>query len=83
VQYRYCKADSINDLYRGPGFLPIDMNWLPALPHPSVSLKETRRLEKEREVADRRGGGRGAKSYDRKKAWSAIQVNHSILSVAE
>ncbi len=30
------------------------------------------------ELTDRRGGGRGAKSYDRRKAWPSI--NHLILS---
>jgi hypothetical protein len=35
--------------------------------------------DKERQFADGRGGGRGAESYDRKKAWSSI--NHSIPSV--
>jgi hypothetical protein len=38
------------------------------------------KAEKERHLADERGGGGGggAKSYDREKAWSS--VNHSILS---
>jgi hypothetical protein len=43
------------------------------------------KTEKERQLAYGRGGergeggGRGAESYNRKKAWS--YVNHSILSV--
>jgi hypothetical protein len=39
------------------------------------------KTKKERQLAagrGREGGGRGAKSYDRKKAWSSI--NHSIPS---
>jgi hypothetical protein len=39
------------------------------------------KVEKERHLADERegeGGGRGAESYDRKKAWPSI--NHSLLS---
>jgi len=42
---------------------------------------DTRKTEKERQLADGRGwegGGRGAESYDRNKAWSSI--NHTILS---
>ncbi len=47
------------------------MIWLPSPP----PLK----TEKERQLADRRGGGRGRlKTYDGEKAWSSI--NHSILS---
>jgi hypothetical protein len=39
------------------------------------------KTEKERELADEIGVGRGAKSCDREKAWSSI--NHSILSVSK
>jgi hypothetical protein len=39
-----------------------------------------RKTEKERQIADGGGGGRGAKSsYDNEKAWSSI--NYSILFV--
>jgi hypothetical protein len=48
-----------------------------------LDRRHTERLRKEeRQLADGRGGGgrggRGAESYDRKKAWSF--KNHSILS---
>jgi hypothetical protein len=58
------------------------MIWL-LLPYPSPPplIRIHRKIEKERQLADGRGGkgdGRGAKSYERKKAWSSI--NHSIPS---
>ncbi len=43
----------------------------------SVSYATHRKTEKERQLADERGGGRGAESQDRKKAWPSI--NHSVL----
>jgi hypothetical protein len=53
-------------IYRGPNFLAV---------YDSAP-------EKERQLADRMGGGeeggRGAESYDGEKVWSSI--NHSILS---
>jgi hypothetical protein len=62
------------------------MIWLHAYPLlpplPSVSrLAAHRKTEKERQHLSAwrgRGGGQGAKSFDRKKAWSSI--NHLILS---
>jgi hypothetical protein len=36
------------------------------------------KTEKESQLADGRGGGEGARSYDAEKAWSSI--NHSVLS---
>ncbi len=49
----------------------------PPHPRPTTHWKS----ENERgNHADGKGEGRGAKSYDRKKAWSSI--NHSILSAA-
>ncbi len=61
-------------IYRGPGFLTV-------LPHPPFRQQprpEThRKTEKERQVVpDNGGGGQGAKSYDRIKAWPSM--NHSI-----
>ncbi len=42
------------------------MIWLHARPLPPTY----RKTEKEKQFAYGRGGGRGAESYDRKKAWS-------------
>ncbi len=54
----------------------------PPFPVSKLGRRHKRRLsEKERQLADNRGrgrGGRGAESYERKKAWSFI--NRSILS---
>jgi hypothetical protein len=60
------------------------MIWLLAHPIPPFSLisklhRRHRGRDKERQLADRRGGGRGgAKAYDSEKAW--FSINHSILS---
>jgi hypothetical protein len=44
---------------------------------PSVSsTSDTQKTEKERQLDDGRGGGRGAKSYDGEKTF----INHLILS---
>ncbi len=57
----------------------------PPLGVPKLHGPETHRnTEKDRKLADVRGGGEdalGAKSYDCQKAWSSI--NHSILSALE
>ncbi len=56
-------------------------NWKKSMiARPSVSKLDRRQTgsQKERQLADGMGGGRGAESYDRKKAWSSM--NYSILS---
>ncbi len=69
--------------YRKPGFSRPRMIW--QFPHPlppslvSSFDRRHRKTEKERNLADGRGGGGGgANSYDVEKPWSS--VNHSILS---
>jgi hypothetical protein len=72
-------------IYRGPGFLAIVLfGYSPAHPPASSVSKQAlpathRKTEKQRQLADVRGGGGGgrAKSYDSEKAWSSI--NHSTL----
>jgi hypothetical protein len=59
------------------------MIWLLGHPLPpslvsKLGRRHTGRLRKRDNLADGRGGGRGAESSDRKKAWSSI--NPSILS---
>ena len=74
-----CKTNSQNTyrkywmVYRGPGFLAVV--WVGPSTLPSVS--STRKTLKERQVVKGEGGeggGRGAESYDRKKAWSSINL---------
>ncbi len=74
-------------IYREPGFLAVI--WIgssPNLSPPTVSKSRPathRKTEKERQLADGRGRGRGwrgVESYDRKKVWSSI--NHSKLSAS-
>jgi hypothetical protein len=60
------------------------MIWLLAHPLPRQYARPAtyRKAEKERQLADERGGGvGGAKSYGGEKAWSSI--NYSILSEAD
>ncbi len=69
-------------IYRGPRFSRGLLIWfiahpLPPPPLPSESLTNDTQDEKERQLAH----GRGARSFDRKKAWSSI--NRSILSAFE
>ncbi len=68
---------------RGPdqAFSPSRVTWLlPHPPNPFVSSTDVTpgKTEKYRQLAARRGGGGGAKSYDSEKAWSSI--SHPILS---
>jgi hypothetical protein len=74
-------AESIECFIEDQAFSRGRMIWLlpPPLPH-LLSLSSTGDTQTDKEIqhADRRGDGGGAKSYDRKKAWSSI--NHSILS---
>ncbi len=70
-------------IYRGPSFLAVV--WIGSTPAPSpLSRQLIGRLSKSSCVSlvqltdGRRGGGRGAESYDRQKAWTSI--NRSILS---
>jgi hypothetical protein len=62
------------------------MIWLLAHPHPSIpSVSSTgdthRNTEKERQLADGRGGGGwiGAKTYNRKKAQSSKIIQYSLI----
>jgi hypothetical protein len=73
-------------IYRGPGFLAIVL--FSSMPNPSppslvIMLSIFLSLPmccRSRLLAGKGGeGGRGAESYDRKKAWSSI-INRSILS---
>ncbi len=78
VRYVQTREDSM--IYRGLNVLVV--LWFGSTPAPflpSPLIKQDRRLtDREREtIAGGGGGGRGAESYDRKKAWSS--TNHSIL----
>ncbi len=75
----------MNNVIEGQAFSQsYDLAPRPLPPPVSVSKLERathRKIEIERQLAHGKGGeegGRGAESYDRKKAWSS--VNHSILS---
>jgi hypothetical protein len=66
-------------LYRGPGFLAAVYFGSTPTPPPRLSRQKDRpathrKTEKERQVGDGRweGDGRGAESYDRKKALSMV-----------
>jgi hypothetical protein len=63
------------DLAPFPSLLPP-----PPTPPPSQVSKlvgrHTGKAEKERQLADGRGEGEGAKSYDGEKVWSSINVIH-------
>ncbi len=66
-------------IYRGPGFLAVV--WFASSPSLQLAWPAThRKTEKERQLADGRGGegGGGAKSYESEEALSSI--NHSIFS---
>ncbi len=70
------------------GFVLFGSSPAQSLPPPPVNLPRPathRNAEKERQLADWRGGKggsvRGAESYDRKRAWSSR--NHSVLSGAD
>jgi hypothetical protein len=74
-------------VYRGPGFISVirfgsSPTPFPPIPSPVGKLdrRHTRKTEKERQLADGRGGreGESAKSNDHKKACSSKY--HSILS---
>jgi hypothetical protein len=73
-------------IHRGPDSLVVVRFGYTRSPHPpplpAEALPATLiHAEKERQVAEGKGGGgsvRGVESYDRKKAWSSI--NHSVLS---
>jgi hypothetical protein len=81
-----CKLKALTDFYRAPSFLAVlqfgSIHAYPLPPHHVSKLD--RRLEGDLRKRDKlltgegEGGGRGAKSYDRKKAWPFI--NHSMLS---
>ncbi len=82
IIYAPGEAESIEWFIEAHAFLrSFDLAARPPLPPlPSVSRPAThRKTDKDRQLADGSEGGRGAESYDRKKAWSSI--NHSILSV--
>ncbi len=68
-------------IYRGPGFLAVVWFIPPPLPSANcLSFSVFLCLAGRAYYRERGGGGeRGAKSYNRKKAWPCI--NHSILSV--
>jgi hypothetical protein len=66
-------------IYRGPGILAVvrlGSSPTPSPPASQLDCRHTGRL-RNRDNLLTGGGGRGAESYDRKKAWSSI--NHSIL----
>ncbi len=75
-------------IHLGPGFHTFE--WFGSGPPPPAPLSSVCSTGDTQEDWEREticwgemgeGGGRGAKSYDRKKAWSSI--NHSILSVLD
>ncbi len=68
-------------IYRGPDFLAVPPSTPPSS-LPSVCWTGDTQEDCERDkllTGEGKGVARGAKSYDRKKAWTSI--NHSILSV--
>jgi hypothetical protein len=74
-------------IYRGPGFLRGRMIWLHAHPLPNTSLSvssigDTQEdCERDTTCGRESGeavGGRGAGSYDRKKAWSSINLFNTL-----
>ncbi len=74
-------AERIERFIEGQAFLR--SNDSATCPLPSLSWTGDTQKDWEREAicCRERGGGRGAESYDRKKAWSSI--NHSILSAVK
>ncbi len=78
-------TESIEWLKEGQGscghVIRLHAHPLPPLSPRYTRLATHRKTEKERQLADVRGGeggGHGAESYDRKRLWPSI--NHSILS---
>jgi hypothetical protein len=72
----------LNDFYRGPGFLEmIRLLRLPLPPSPvsKLSLFLSLPVCCRSSLLTGEGGGRGAESYDRKKAWSSINNFCTIL----
>ncbi len=79
----YTKAASFKLFLEGQAFLR-SYDLAPLLPSISSTSAKHRKTEKERQLADgrgREGGGRGAISYDCKKAWASIY--HSILTALQ
>ncbi len=80
-----CSREQLWMIYRGPGFLVV--LWFGSSPNRATPFPLSpqqarpaihRNTEKERQLAvGRGGGGWGAETYDRTKAWSSI--NHSIF----
>jgi hypothetical protein len=83
---RFEAVESIERIIEGKVFsavVVLIMIWLPSHPLPSPPhfrqqawLATDRKTEKERLLADgrwREGGGQGAESCDRKKAWSSTE----------
>jgi hypothetical protein len=57
-------------VYRGPCLLSVVL--VGSAPTLSPPVSSTRKTLEERQVVQGEGGGRGAESYDREKAWSSI-----------